>query len=369
MKNHISSVTCIYSGILGACSGVHRGALRMVVLALSSVLACFSALAPLPAHALTVMEGGDGLAQSVDESERVVRGQRVTISAGHLDMGPKLVNGSWELLIRDDSAQPAVWRDTKDVIIRVSDKAKMPAPSGEKYSFLPSRAGQDVYVVPQVQAAGVVWIGWNTQDPAIVKTLDRGANLRLTGVRGSGDMALFLQDGAFGDPLPMWDSRTRKPQDVWMEANTHVHANWVFTQPGAYTAAIQVVGKDKNHQEHDAHATLRFAVGDSVTDDAVRQAPEPDNATNSAASHQASGEQAHGGDAVQSHGGAQQASDNASANRENAFSVTSIVITALVIMGALLVLGVLAWRHRRAARLSREALAEAQAQTAEGEAA
>lgn len=312
------------------------------------------------ASASTAIRSTDDLTQIVDGAERVVRGEAVTIDAGHIDMGPKLVDGKWELLIRDDTAQPAVWRQPKDVVIRVVDQAIMPAPAGEKYAFLPTQAGQKVYVVPQVQAANVVWIGWNTQDPAIASSLDRGANLRLLGVRGAGELALFLQDGAFGDPLPMWDSRKQEPQDVWMEANTHVHANWVFTQAGAYTAAIQVVGKDKDQKEHTAAATLHFAVGDAVTDEAARQAPEPDVAASAAADSAAADTASSGRNGESSGGESNAGGSNAGGSNAGLFSspiAWGVAIAAGV--GVLVLIGVLIVAYRKNVRLRREALAAA----------
>ncbi|MCI5825352.1 MAG: choice-of-anchor M domain-containing protein [Arcanobacterium sp.] len=320
---------------------MHSHALRVAALALGAATVMLP-LAAAPAAA-------DDLTQIVDQSEQVVRGKAVSISAGHIDMGPKLVAGKWELLIRDDTVSPAVWRQPQDVVIRVADSAKMAAPSGEKYAFLPSQAGQDVYVVPQVQAPHVVWIGWNTQDPAIAQSLDRGANLRLLGLKGAGELALFLQDGAFGNPLPMWDSRKSEPQDVWMEANTHVHANWVFTKPGAYTAAIQVIGKDKSQQEHSASATLRFAVGSGVSDAAVRAAPEPHVAASA--------------DGAASSAGEAQAPSAGVQNSDSTSFVASPIALAGIIaggVGVIVLIAALIWASRRSRRLRREALAGVQ---------
>lgn len=214
----------------------------------------------------------DQLEQRVGSNEEIITDEPVEIDHGHLDMGPRLVQGHWELLLRDDSQSPAVWRDPDDVVIRVRDEAKLPAPSGQKYEFLGLDDGSEVYVVPQVQNPAVVWIGWNTQDPAVVKELQRGANLTLTGFSGPGTLSLFLQDGAFGDPLPMWDSTNPEPQDVWMETNTHVHANWVFSQPGVYVAQVKVQGTTIAQQDRSATAHLRFAVGNAVGVDDVRAA-------------------------------------------------------------------------------------------------
>lgn len=227
--------------------------------------------APAPAHA----EEDEQLTQRVAADERIIRGEKKTFDSGHLDFGPRLVDGKWQLLMRDDSVSPAVWRDPADVVVRVSDKARLPAPTGEQYSFLQLTAGSSVHAVPQTQRPGVVWLGWNTQDPGVVAELERGANLRLLGVNGPGAMHAFIQDGAFGKPLPLWDSRKSGPQDIWAETNTHIHANWVFARPGAYAVALQWRGKTTSQQSRTAQAVVRFAVGDGVTDAQARAAAQP----------------------------------------------------------------------------------------------
>ncbi|MFM9755279.1 choice-of-anchor M domain-containing protein, partial [Streptomyces turgidiscabies] len=84
----------------------------------------------------------------------------------HVDLGPKVVGGAWKLRIRDDSTSPPVWRALDDVVLTVPDAARLTAPSGPEYPFLSGSAGRQVYVVPQTQNPNVIWLGWNTQDPA-----------------------------------------------------------------------------------------------------------------------------------------------------------------------------------------------------------
>jgi hypothetical protein len=45
---------------------------------------------------------------------------------------------------------------------------------------------------------------------------------------------MFIENG-FDSPMPLYNSTKSGEQLVHMEANTHVHANWVFSDPGAQT--------------------------------------------------------------------------------------------------------------------------------------
>lgn len=203
------------------------------------------------------------LAQSVSAHEEW-RGDASEIAVGHVDLGPRLIDGQWRAGLRHDAESGAVWRDPNQTVLRVSDAAVMTAPDSADYPFLADVAGKPVYVVPQTQNPGVVWLGWNTQDPAVTATIDRGLTMRVGPVSGPGRAWLFLQSGTFGKPLLLADSGAA-PGDVWIDSGTHVHANWAFSVPGTYTATVTFLGTTTAGEAVSASTTLRFAVGDAAS--------------------------------------------------------------------------------------------------------
>ena len=203
------------------------------------------------------------LAQSVAAHEEW-RGEASEISAGHVDLGPRLIDGQWRAGLRHDAESGAVWRDPNQTVLRVSDAAIMTAPDSADYPFLADVAGKPVHVIPQTQNPSVVWLGWNTQDPAVTATIDRGLTMRVGPVNGPGRAWLFLQSGTFGKPLLLADSGAA-PGDVWIDSGTHVHANWAFSQPGTYTATVTFLGTTTAGEAVNASTTLRFAVGDAAS--------------------------------------------------------------------------------------------------------
>lgn len=224
-----------------------------------------------PVHA----EGDDDLDQTLAEDE-VVTGER-TITSGHLDLGPKFApDGSWRVMIHEDADGDggdgtSVWRDADETVVMVPDSARMPVPDDDAYGFLDVPPGTEVHVLPQTQDTALPWLGWNTQDPEVLERLDRGATFSVTGVRGPGDVAVFLQSGSFGEPEVLWDTTRRTPQSTWVDVNTHTHANWVFTQPGVYLLEITVQASLVDGTQVTDTAHLRFAVGDQTSDqDALR---------------------------------------------------------------------------------------------------
>ena len=203
------------------------------------------------------------LAQSVAAHEEWSN-EASEISAGHVDLGPRLIDGQWRAGLRHDAESGAVWRDPNQTVLRVNDAAIMTAPNSADYPFLADVAGKPVHVIPQTQNPSVVWLGWNTQDPAVTATIDRGLTMRVGPVSGPGRAWLFLQSGTFGKPLLLADSGAA-PGDVWIDSGTHVHANWAFSQPGTYTATVTFLGTTTAGEAVNASTTLRFAVGDAAS--------------------------------------------------------------------------------------------------------
>ncbi len=179
----------------------------------------------------------------------------VVIADGHVDLGPRLVDGAWTLQIRDDTGDGPVWREPADVVLQVADAARTTVPDDAAYAFL-GTPGADVWVLPQVQDREVVWPGWNTQDPSIADVVGREVYWRLHGVEGPGRFELFLT-GNFGAPEAIFSSDRPYPQETGVEAGTHVHGNWVFTAPGAYLLDVEMATDDDRADR----ATLKVHVG------------------------------------------------------------------------------------------------------------
>ncbi len=229
------------------------------------VLAVLIVLTTTPAAA-TAQEPTPGLSQSIAADQPLTTG-RAELSAGHIDLGPRYVDDQWTLMIHDGTRAQPVWRDPDETVLRVSDAALQTVPEDPAYEFLGVDAGEQVYVVPQVQNPDVVWLGWNTQDPRVMQSIDRGVTLSLLGVDGPGTLTTYLQSGNFAAPEPLWRSVEPKAQPFWAEVNTHTHANWVFTAPGVYLIAVQVSADLISGETVSATRMLRFAVGDGTSVD------------------------------------------------------------------------------------------------------
>ena len=299
--------------------------------------------------------GERALTQTLSAEQPVASG-RTEISAGHVDMGPRFNNGKFELMLHDDHRETPVWRSLDEVIYRGSDKAILEVPNDPRYSFVGAPAGSKVYVIPQTETKGVIWPGWNTQDPQLVSKLNRGVNLTLEQVSGPGTFSLYLENGNFSAPQVLWSSTKSEPQKLWVEKNTHTHANWVFTAPGEYLLKVTASAELSDGSTVSDTRYLKFAVGDSASADALyameAQARGSASSGSASATSQAAGTQASGTQASGSSSAAA-ASDQSSYKAEFTIPWGAIAagVAAVIAVGAFL-------SFRRRSSAQREALDE-----------
>ena len=303
------------------------------------------------------------LAQSVAAHEEWSN-EASEISAGHVDLGPRLIDGQWRAGLRHDAESGAVWRDPNQTVLRVSDAAIMTAPNSADYPFLADVAGKPVHVIPQTQNPSVVWLGWNTQDPAVTATIDRGLTMRVGPVSGPGRAWLFLQSGTFGKPLLLADSGAA-PGDVWIDSGTHVHANWAFSAPGTYTATVTFLGTTTAGEAVAASTTLRFAVGDAASaSEALAMAAPAASGSGSGSGAPAAGASQGSGASTANPGaggsGAAGSSEPASPSSEGGLPDWAfIAIIAVAAASLLVILALVVARSRRSRAEQAAAIAEA----------
>ena len=331
--------------------------IRMVRWPLVALLCAFAVIVGAPSSFADPSPDPD-LAQSVAAHEEWSN-EASEIAVGHVDLGPRLIDGQWRAGLRHDAETGAVWRDPNQTVLRVSDAAIMTAPDSADYPFLADVAGKPVYVVPQTQNPGVVWLGWNTQDPAVTATIDRGLTMRVGPVSGPGRAWLFLQSGTFGKPLLLADSGAA-PGDVWIDSGTHVHANWAFSAPGTYTATVTFLGTTTAGEAVSASTTLRFAVGDAASASealamAAPAAAPADGASASSSSASSSGAAPAASGAADPAGSSSAAGAQSGGLPDWAFLVIiAVVVVSLLVIGALVVA-----RSRRSRAEQAAAIAEA----------
>lgn len=186
----------------------------------------------------------------------------VELASGHADIGVVHDGDSWVIRIKDDTGGEPVWRDPGQTLLRVSDAAEHTLPDDDQYTFL-GEPGQQVHLIPQTQADGVLWLGWNTQHPSVLEDPPRSIRLNVHSSSGPGTVHVYLDYGGFRPVEELWgpehqDARIDVPVD------THAHANWAFTAPGEYVVEFSADIIDSQGEAQRATGELHFLVGDDA---------------------------------------------------------------------------------------------------------
>ena len=174
----------------------------------------------------------------------------VTLSSGHADYGARIVGGKLQSQVKTG----ATWRDPSGVAIALGSKARHTLP---KANFL-GRKGTRVWMIPQTQKAGVIWLGWNTES-LTSRQLRTGVTWTLERASGPGRVALF-QTGSFGGADVLFDSSRSRPGSRTIPLGVHAHSNWAFTRTGAYRLRFKMTATSRGGKRLSDTATLTVRV-------------------------------------------------------------------------------------------------------------
>lgn len=193
------------------------------------------------------------------------------LTQGHIDYAARLVDGQLRSLIKDGTgASGPIWREPDAVTFSVGDAARTTVPSSA--SFL-GRPGDTVWVLPQVQRAGVLWVGWNTEELSSAH-VDGAVSWRLDSVSGPGDVTVF-QTGVFGEPDVLFRSVDGLPDSRSIPLGTHAHGNWVFSREGSYRLTFTMSARLQGGATTQDTQSLAVNVGAAPVDAKPISTPSP----------------------------------------------------------------------------------------------
>ncbi|MBT5706404.1 MAG: hypothetical protein HOI66_08795 [Verrucomicrobia bacterium] len=146
---------------------------------------------------------------------------------GHGDLQVGYADGAWNW---------GAWLTSSpdEVKIGLSEESKAFIPDNSNFDFL-GQPGDPLWIAPQVDREGVVFLGINTSSTSIDTFEGNRFDLRLTSVSGPGDFFMWITGGAGTVDEPM-NSRDGIDENdrVDVAAPGHFHQNWGFTSPGTY---------------------------------------------------------------------------------------------------------------------------------------
>jgi putative ABC transporter-associated repeat protein len=180
---------------------------------------------------------------------------------GHVDYGAKLVDGKLESLVKDGTqgANEVVWREPSEVVFHVGTASRSTIPKGGGLNFL-GQPGASVWMLPQVQKAGLLWPGWNTEDRSLTR-VSGPVTWKLLAVDGPGEVAVF-QTGSFGQAEVIFASGDGLPDSYRIPLGVHAHGNWAFSAEGVYRLRFEMSVSVGGRTQTDVE-TLAVAVGNT----------------------------------------------------------------------------------------------------------
>lgn len=179
--------------------------------------------------------------------------------------GDKLCQGLVPL-IKDDRQQPPRWVRPGTLSFGLGEEAKRTLPE----ALGPVSPGE-VWMIAATQEDEVPWVGANTQHPSIREEIDGEVTWELTGFNGPGEMFVYEQ-GNLGKVVGKEWFRGQGAAGegrVDLPENSHVHPNWVFSQPGTYRVSITQSATTKGGKDVSGTGTITFHVGEPAKGDAT----------------------------------------------------------------------------------------------------
>lgn len=201
---------------------------------------------------LATANGGDGAVSAA---------QLTVLERGHVDLIEVTREGNaLRVQVKDDTGPSVAFRSPEQVQVRVGDGARTEVPDGP-FGFL-GAPGSPVYLLPQVQDPDLIWPGWSTERLTAGQVVGDAVRLRLVGVDGPGELALFTTD-QFGSPTVLFDSDGTADQ-VSVPIRTHAHSNWAFSAAGVHRVTFEVAADVPGAGPTATRVTYVFLVGNTA---------------------------------------------------------------------------------------------------------
>ncbi len=184
----------------------------------------------------------------------------VTLRSGHADLGARIVGSTLQSQVKDATNRSGkiTWRDPSDVVVALGSRARYELPDRSNVRFL-GKAGTRIWLIPQTQRSGVIWLGWNTESLSSRKV--RGSVAwTLERVSGPGRVVVF-QTGSFGPADVLFDSRRSRPGTRNVALGVHAHGNWAFTRAGTYKLRFRMSATSRAGRSLSDVSTLTVRVG------------------------------------------------------------------------------------------------------------
>lgn len=163
----------------------------------------------------------------------------VVLAQGHADaFWIEYTGGALKAWVNDATVAPAVKRAPADTVLHVKPAAQTTVQNPANPSCL-GTPGSPVWILPQVQNANLLWLGWDSNALNTGVFTGNQVTLKLHSVTGPGSVCVYSWGVGVTTLL---NSGNGLPDTVAIPVDQHRHVNWAFTAAGTYTAVFEVYG-------------------------------------------------------------------------------------------------------------------------------
>jgi surface-anchored protein len=164
--------------------------------------------------------------------------------------------------VGDHTGATLVERNPADVILKAKPAAQQTVPSSPNPACL-GTAGNPVWILPQVQDANLLWLGWSAELIGSGVLVNNQVSLKLTAVTPPTGGVLCMYSKSGFTTTKIFDSSDGLPDSVTIPvgASGHRHVNWAFTKSGSWTVGFEVTGTPVGGSAQTVAKTYTFSVG------------------------------------------------------------------------------------------------------------
>lgn len=164
----------------------------------------------------------------------------VVLSSGHADVWIAYADGKLSLSVHTAEADYSA----NETVLMVPPLAKRAAPANPAFAPCLGAQGSPVWILPQAEATEILFLGHNATTVPKGVFVGEKLDVLLRSVDGPGQFCAYSV-GAFGAPTFIFNTRDGISSADTLRIDleqSHGHANWTFSAPGAYRIGLEASG-------------------------------------------------------------------------------------------------------------------------------
>lgn len=189
----------------------------------------------------------------------------VNLDVGHVDGAwVKYVSPNLQLWVGDHTSGSTVERAPADVLLVAKPASQQTVPASPNPACL-GTAGNPVWILPQVQNANLLWLGWSAETIGSGVVDGNQVTLKLKSVTppAGGVFCVYSKSGF--TTTKIFDSSdgitAADTVAIPVGATGHRHVNWAFTKSGSWTVVFEVTATVGGVAKSSGDKTYTFSVG------------------------------------------------------------------------------------------------------------